>query len=88
MQENTKIAYQEQFVYQGIYRKNTRGRAYLIFRDRDRKQQIVRTSSKLNALNGQNITIIGAIRAGRLIPHRVVPHILPRAVRGLDRRAA
>ena len=86
--ENQKIAYQEQFVYQGIYRKNTRGREYLIFRYRDRKRRIVRTSSKLNAQNGQNLTIIGAIRAGRLIANRVVAHVHPRAKRDGTSRAA
>ncbi len=92
MQHKTKIAYKEQFVYQGIYRKNTRGRAYLIFKDRDRKRRIVRTSCKLDAANGQTVTIIGAIRAGRLIPHRVVPRVFPRleskASRNNARRAA
>ncbi|MCR9143505.1 MAG: hypothetical protein NXI24_14750 [bacterium] len=83
MQKNAKIAYSEQFVYQGIYRKNTRGRAYLIYKDGDRRRRIVRTSSKINALNGQNVTIVGAIRGGRLIAERVVAHVFPR----VDRKA-
>ncbi|MEQ9364564.1 MAG: hypothetical protein RIF32_09985 [Leptospirales bacterium] len=88
MENNAKIAYQEQFVYQGIYRKNTRGRAYLIFKDRDRQRRIVRTSCKIDVRNGQNVTIIGAIRAGRLIPHRVVPRVFPRSARGAKNKAA
>lgn len=83
-----RIQYQDQFVYQGIYRKNTRGRAYLIFRDRNRERRIVRTSAKLAAENGQNVTIVGAIRAGRLIPGRVIPWVAPVAKRGRGRQAA
>lgn len=82
-----RIEYRDQFVYQGIYRKNTRGRAYLIFRDRNRERRIVRTSAKLSVENGQNVTIVGAIRSGRLIPGRVIPWVAPVAKRGPDPRS-
>jgi hypothetical protein len=76
--ENRKLAYTELFVYQGIYRKNTRGRAYLIFRDSVGQRRIVRTTSKFDVANGQTVSVIGAIRNGWLIASRVIPRVAPR----------
>ncbi|MCB1306850.1 MAG: hypothetical protein KDK30_01660 [Leptospiraceae bacterium] len=72
-------------VIQGVYRKNSRGRAYLFFKDRQRNLRIVRMSARTNIPNGQTITVIGSIQDGRLLASRIQSHNLP--VKKSERRS-
>lgn len=74
----------EQIVIQGVYRRNTRGRSYLIFRDSSKIQRILPVSSKFPALNGQTITVIGTIVEGRLMADKIIPCVYPRRAKKKD----
>ena len=70
----------DQLVIQGVYRKNTRGRAYLIYRDREGIVRGVRCSCKLDIPGGREITAVGVFRDGWFLIDRVVENIPPRRV--------
>lgn len=89
--------HQEQMIIEGIYRKNTRGRAYLIFQDAQQCRRIVRISGKLDADNGQAVTVVGSLAGGRFVVTKMIPHVVPRRptgsyqagrCRGIPRRPA
>ncbi len=89
--------HQEQMIIEGIYRKNTRGRAYLIFHDAQQCRRIVRVSGKLDADNGQMVTVVGRLAEGRFVVTKLIPQVVPRRAvsafqagrpRGIPRRPA
>lgn len=52
----------EKLVLTGIYKRNTRGRAYLVYYNKDRSRSICRITARLDAGNGAYIRIIGTIK--------------------------
>ena len=62
----------ERLILSGIYKKNTRGRAYLIFYNQDRSRSIYRISARLAAGNGSLIRIIGTIKNGWILVSKLI----------------
>ncbi|MCB1173516.1 MAG: hypothetical protein KDK39_08130 [Leptospiraceae bacterium] len=51
----------ERIAIRGNYKRNSRGRAYLVYYDKNRQRQIFRISSKLDARNGETINVVGIV---------------------------
>lgn len=67
-------------VINGILKKGSRGRAYLVYNDRRRAQKLVRLEGRLDFLSGQQLTVIGAFEAKTrsLQVDRAIPYFYPR----------
>lgn len=69
-----------QFVINGILKKGSRGRAYLVYNDRRRVRKLLRLEGRLEFLSGQQLTVIGSYeKASRsLRVKKAIPYHYPR----------
>jgi len=67
-------------VINGILKKSSRGRAYLVYNDRKGSRKLVRLEGRLEFLSGQQLTVIGAFQSKNrsLQVERAIPYFFPR----------
>ena len=68
----------ESIVIEGILKKNTKGRCYLVFHDRRNGLKILKIGGSVDLPGGMTIRIIGGVRDNLLIPEKIIPHTYPR----------
>lgn len=70
----------ERVEFLGIYRKNTKGRAYLIFDGAAGERRIVRASAKYGLQNGARVRAAGTVVGHRFFAEYVQEEVAPRRV--------
>ena len=68
----------ETMIIRGVYKRNSRGRAYLVCYDRFKKRSIYRISAKLDARNGETLNVVGEIDRGWISVTSYYPCIFSR----------
>lgn len=59
----------------GVYKQNSRGRAYLIWYDKLRKRHIVKIQPKVNIRNGETVNVIGSVKRNHMVVRKIIPCI-------------
>lgn len=65
----------DQIAIRGIYKTNSRGRAYFVWYDALRKRHIVKITQAQDIRNGETVNIIGTIKGSRMLVQKINPCI-------------